>query len=274
MRGRTDEIAFPEIESAMVGGVRIARLDLERTAELMMDLASRPRRAAGPWFMTSVNGEVLARRRFDAAFARLLDGADLISADGQPLVMASRLLPCDPLPERIATTDLFPVAARKAAEAGVSFYLLGAREEVNLAAFAAIRRQYPRLDIRGRCHGYLAGSALERKLDEINALSPDILWLGLGVPREQEFVRSYAPRLTGVKIIKTSGGLFDFLSGARKRAPLWMQQAGLEWSWRLYLEPRRLFYRYLITNPVAMFTMLTQTRRSELREYARRRGAG
>jgi len=82
----------------------------------------------------------------------------------------------------------------------------------------------------------------------------------MGVPLEQEFVARYAARLTNVKMIKTSGGLFDFMAGARKRAPRWMQRIGLEWAFRLWLEPRRLLRRYLTTNPVALLLLVTQTR--------------
>ena len=71
----------------------------------------------------------------------------------------------------------------------------------------------------------------------------------LGVPYEQAFVEEYTPRLLNVGVIKTSGGLFNFLSGSRARAPAWMQAIGLEWAWRIWLEPRRLFWRYLTTNP-------------------------
>lgn len=226
----------------------------------MLELAAEPARAEGPYYLTSVNGEVLARRAFDPEFARLVDGADLINADGQPLVAASRLLTRRPLPERVATTDLYPIVARMAQDAGASFYLLGASEDVNRATYDATRRLAPRLNIVGRSHGYLKGEALAAKLDEINGLAPDILWLAMGVPLEQQFVRDHARRLPNVKMIKTSGGLFDFISGVRKRAPQWMQNAGLEWAFRMGLEPRRLLKRYLTTNPVAAYLLLTQTR--------------
>jgi len=94
---------------------------------------------------------------------------------------------------------------------------------------------------------------------EINELAPDILWVSFGAPLEHEFVRRYARELPNVKVIKTSGGLFDFVSGAKKRAPPWMQRAGLEWAFRLMLEPRRLMGRYLKTNPVAFVLLLLET---------------
>ncbi len=249
-----------DIERTMVGGAQVARLDLEQTARLIVTLAQGADSRRRPYYLTSVNGEVLARRRLDAAFAGLIDDADLISADGEPLVFASRILAQNGLPERVATTDLYPVVAAMAEEAGLSFYLLGATEEVNSDAYGATRRMFPRLNIRGRSHGFLRGDALDAKLAEINALAPDILWLALGVPLEQEFVARYSARLPNVKVIKTSGGLFDFIAGAKSRAPRWLQKAGFEWAFRLLLEPRRLAIRYLTTNPIALMMLLTQTR--------------
>lgn len=226
----------------------------------MLDLARAPAREDGPYYLTSVNGEVLARRFFDREFAKLIDCADSIAADGQPLVVASKLFAQKkPLPERVATTDLYPLVARLAQDTGASFYLLGASEEVNRGAYEATKRMAPRLNIVGRSHGFLKGAALEEKLDEINALAPDILWLAMGVPLEQQFVRDHAHRLKNVKMIKTSGGLFDFVAGAKKRAPSWMQVLGLEWAFRLMLEPRRLLKRYLTTNPIAAYLLMTQT---------------
>ncbi|MEK8094197.1 WecB/TagA/CpsF family glycosyltransferase [Methylocystis sp. IM3] len=253
-------MTLEHIEKTLVGGAAVARLDLMETARLMLDLAQAPARPEGPLYFTSVNGEVLARRFFDKGFARLIDSADSIAADGQPLVTASHLFSRNPLPERVATTDLYPLVALMAQQTGASFYLLGASEEINRAAFEATRRAAPNLRILGRSHGFLTGRRLEEKLDEINALAPDILWLAMGVPLEQQFVRDHAHRLKNVKIIKTSGGLFDFVAGAKKRAPEWMQRGGFEWAFRLALEPRRLARRYLTTNPVAAFLLLTQTR--------------
>src|SRR5204862_7040153 len=103
---------------------------------------------------------------------------------------------------------------------------------------------FSRLNICGRWHGYVDGRALERRVAEIDALAPDILWVALGVPREQQFCARFASRLRHVRVVKTSGGLFNFLSGSRARAPIWMQRVGLEWAFRVEQEARRLFVRY------------------------------
>ncbi|MGN8544370.1 WecB/TagA/CpsF family glycosyltransferase [Bradyrhizobium sp. 13971] len=254
------------VPRATVGGLRLAVLDREQTAEFMVEAVHPNRRANRPLYLTSANGEVLSRCSTEPMTDRLFRTADLINADGQPLVMVSKLRSPNPLPERVATTDLFHDVARKAEELGLTFYLFGANEAENKAAIANVRRAYPALKIVGHSHGYLRGDALRAKVDEINALAPDFLWVALGVPYEQAFVDEFMPRLGNVGVIKTSGGLFNFLSGSRPRAPRWMQIVGLEWAWRLWLEPRRLFWRYLTTNPHALYLLFNRTRSSSTKD--------
>jgi N-acetylglucosaminyldiphosphoundecaprenol N-acetyl-beta-D-mannosaminyltransferase len=254
--GRAATASIPRIT---LGGLRIAVLDLEQTAEFMIDVVFPRRLVTRPVYLTSANGEVLARCSTEPMTDQLFRTADLINADGQPLVAVSRLRSPLGLPERVATTDLFHVVARKAEEADLTFYMFGADEAENAAAVANVRRMYPKLRIVGHSHGYLRGDALRAKVDEINELAPDYLWVALGVPYEQAFVAEFTPRLDKVGVIKTSGGLFNFLSGSRARAPRWMQDAGLEWAWRIWLEPRRLFWRYLTTNPRALYLLLNHS---------------
>jgi N-acetylglucosaminyldiphosphoundecaprenol N-acetyl-beta-D-mannosaminyltransferase len=254
--GRTATASVPRIS---LGGLRLAVLDLEQTANFMIDVVFPKRRVDRPLYLTSANGEVLARCSTEPMTDRLFRAADLINADGQPLVTVSRLNSSTPLPERVATTDLFNIVARKAEAAGLTFYMFGADEVENATAVANVRRMYPGLRIVGQCHGFLRGDALRAKVDEINRLAPDYLWVALGVPHEQAFVAEFGPRLSNVGVIKTSGGLFNFLSGSRRRAPLWMQNMGLEWAWRIWLEPRRLFWRYLTTNPRALYLLFNKS---------------
>ncbi|MEP7240343.1 MAG: WecB/TagA/CpsF family glycosyltransferase [Devosia sp.] len=239
-----------------IGGLPIAVLDRATTARWMIAQADAYRRGTRPLFLTSANGEVIARTGSDAELRNLFLTADQIVADGQPMVWASRLRCRTPLPERVATTDLFHDVAQLAESTGHSFYFLGASAEENARAVANVRRLYPRLNIAGASHGYLSGKDLDAKLAEIDGLAPDVLWLALGVPNEQKFYRAHAAALPHVGMVKTSGGLFNFLSGRNSRAPRWMQAAGLEWLYRIALEPRRLFWRYLVTNPVALWQML------------------
>ena len=259
--GRAVTAGVPRIT---LGGLRLAVLDLEQTANFMIEVVFPRRRADRPLYLTSANGEVLARCSTEPMTGRLFRAADLINADGQPLVTVSWLKSSTPLPERVATTDLFYVVARKAQAAGLTFYMFGADEEQNAAAVANVRKTCPGLKIVGHCHGYLRGDALRAKVDEINALAPHYLWVALGVPYEQAFVEEFTPRLCNVGVIKTAGGLFNFLSGSKPRAPVWMQKIGLEWAWRIWLEPRRLFWRYVTTNPRALYLLFNKTRPSSV----------
>ncbi len=245
-----------DFDTVTIGGLPIAAMSRLDAAAWMIEQADAHPRGTRPLYLTSANGEVLARTRSDDELKQLFLAADQILADGQPMVWASRVRCRKPLPERVATTDLFHDVAKLAEVTGHSFYFIGATAEENRRAVANVRKLYPRLNIAGSIHGYLKGDELERKLEEINLLSPDIIWLAMGVPHEQRFIATYSGHLGNAGMIKTSGGLFNFLSGKNSRAPLWMQRAGLEWLYRLSLEPQRLLLRYLITNPIAIWQML------------------
>jgi len=147
-----------------------------------------------------------------------------------------------------------------AAKSGLTFYMLGASERVNAKAVEEVGKAYPTLKIIGRRNGYFKRDEEAAICDEIAALQPDILWISLGAPLEQEFVNRNLRRLSGVGIIKTAGGLFDFLSLEKARAPSWMQRFGFEWLFRTLLEPKRLLVRYVTTNPHALYVMLTRMR--------------
>jgi len=246
---------------AKIGGLPIANMDRATTAELMVDVAlARRNSAESPLIFTSANGQVLSMCARKASVRDLFIEADLIHADGMPMVLASRLFDTTPLPERVATTDLFHDVAAVAQRAGARFFFLGAAHSIANQAVRRVRELYPDLDIVGHDGGYLRRRGDEdRVIEEINNRRPDILWLGLGTPAEQAFALRNRERLHGVGLIKTSGGLFDFLSGKNGRSPAWMQRAGFEWLYRIYLEPRRLAGRYLVTNPHALLLLLTRT---------------
>lgn len=243
-----------------VCGLSVAATTLRDAALDMVDYCCSERRRPHPVISTSVNGQVISLCAADPGMRTLFAEADVIHCDGQPMVMLSRLLGRHGLPERVATTDLYPATAAIAAARGVSFYLLGATPEVNAAAVARSLAAHPGLRIVGASHGYLTPDAERAVVAEIARLKPDILWVALGAPREQQFCRRHRDGLAGVGVIKTAGGLFDFLAGTKRRAPTALQKAGLEWLFRLALEPRRLFVRYLVTNPHALLVMLTSLR--------------
>ena len=252
--------ALSSVRRIRVADLPVAVLGRRATAELTLSLATAmsgmPRR---PLLFTTVNGQVAAMCGADRSIRALFEQADLISADGMSAVFASRLVCPVALPERVATTDAFHDAARLAVDSGASFFFFGASEAINKAAVERVQGQYPRLRIVGRRNGYFSSEDEPEIVDMLNRTAPDVLWLGLGVPKQQAFALSNRDRLTGVGVIKTCGGLFDFLAGLRPRAPRWMQKSGLEWVYRAALEPRRLGWRYLTTNPRALYVLLRRS---------------
>ncbi len=252
--------ANDRFSEVVVGGLRIARLSRAQLASLMVQDCLAVRRGEGDQARTifAANGHAIALAATDAKFRKLFEEADLVHADGQAIIFASRLLTSTPIPERSPTTDLIHDAAAEAAEHGLKFFLFGATEEVNAKSAAVLAARYPGLQIVGRRHGYFSSDEEEEICREINRSGADVVWMGLSVPLEYEFAARNKDRLN-VGWIVTCGGCFNFVSGDYVRAPDWMQRAGLEWLHRLLREPRRLFWRYAITNPIALFMLFTRT---------------
>lgn len=251
-----------DLPTRVIGGVRITALTRGQFAQLLKEnhRARLDDPDLRPLVSFSANGEMLSMCARDEAYADLIRRADIVDADGQPLVIFSRLWPGASLPERVVTTDFFHDAARVAEDAGISFYFLGGTEEVLTKTVENVRRLYPRLEIVGVHTGYFDCPERDAVIAKIAKAKPDVLWVGMGSPRQQRFCLYARDRLTGLTWIKSCGGLFDYLSGKNSRAPMWMQTAGLEWLYRLYLEPKRLFLRYALTSPHALYLMFTRTR--------------
>jgi N-acetylglucosaminyldiphosphoundecaprenol N-acetyl-beta-D-mannosaminyltransferase len=242
----------------MVGGIKTARMGRGSLAQQMLADCLDARTAdANPKLVFASNGHAIALAAQDEKFRDVFSQADIIHADGQAVVFASCLTK-SPIPERSATTDFIHDAAALAAKHGLRFFLLGATEEANAKAAEVLTASYPGLLIVGRRHGYFARADEDEICDEINLTKPDVIWVGLSVPLEYEFAVRNKARLKAGWLV-TCGGCFNFVTGAYKRAPAWMQQAGLEWLFRLAREPKRLFWRYAVTNPLAIFLLLTRT---------------
>ena len=198
------------VPTTNVGGMQIAVIDREQSAALMVEEAiGRRGDAKPPMVSSSANGQVLSFYAANPDQRILFDQVDLMHADGMPMVWASRIGPGPSLPERVATTDLFHDVAEKAAARGATFYMLGASQGHLSKAMANVRRRYPTLKIVGARNGYFRRDELPDVLDEINRCQPDILWVAMGIPREQEFCLAHRADLPNVGVIKTSGGLFD-----------------------------------------------------------------
>lgn len=248
----------------IVGGMPVRPLSTQEWVELMLWDCARARRGEQrPQYHGAVNGNAISKFWRNRRFRDAICQADALAADGVPVMWAARFLAGTRIPDRAATTDLFHNLSSAAENFGLSMYFLGATPLENQRAVAEVRRLYPRLRIAGAHHGYFSAGEEEAVVAAIADAKPDVLWVSLGLPREDEFVIRNIANLQGVGWIKTSGGLFNFLSGSRSRAPGWMRDHGLEWLYRLSLEPKRLFWRYATTNVHSLWRMLISTPRDQ-----------
>src|SRR5260221_5542316 len=198
-----------------------------------------------PHYVCTANVDFLVQTRRDTELHRILNEAHLVLCDGAPLVWASRWLG-SPLPERVAGSDLVPQLIRVAAKRNYRLFFLGATSEANEQAVVNVRAQFPNATIAGHYSPPfrpLSEMNNEESMARIRAAQPDILFVAFGCPKAEKWM-AMNYRSLGVPVMIGIGGTIDFLAGRVKRAPLWMQRAGLEWTFRLRQEPRRLFKRY------------------------------
>jgi N-acetylglucosaminyldiphosphoundecaprenol N-acetyl-beta-D-mannosaminyltransferase len=253
------------LDSVVVGGRKVTRVTMQESASLFVEACARSRSGENfdPIVVFTANGNTVSRAVIDLDFRKSLDCADIVHADGQSVVFASKFLTNKPLKERCATTDFFHVMAHHAASVGLNFFLFGGPQGLAERCAKAMVKRYPGLKISGTHHGYLhSEDQVEGLIKAINAASVDILWVGLGVPSEQLFVSRYCTRLK-VPVLITCGGCFNFATGDYPRAPRWMQKSSLEWLFRLATAPRKLLLRYAKTNPHALMLFLLRTPRRQ-----------
>lgn len=193
-----------------------------------------------------VNAAKIVNMRKDPVLRDSLLAADILLADGQSVVWASRLLG-HPVPERIAGIDLFERLLAFASERRQSVYFLGARPEVLAAMLDRVRERFPGLRIAGSRDGYFANEDSASLAAEIAASHADMLFLGITSPKKEIFLSRYGEYLD-VPVMHGVGGSFDILAGITRRAPTSWQRTGFEWAYRLLQEPRRMVGRYLPTN--------------------------
>lgn len=223
-------------------GVGLDPLTMEETVRRCLDAVRRGERIE----IGMVNAAKLVTMRRDPRLARAVTGCDLVLADGQAVVWAGRLLGVR-LPERVAGIDLFMRLLAAAETAGISVYLLGARQPVLDMMLRQISERFPTLRVAGSRNGYFADSEQEAIADAIADSGAQLLFLGMTSPKKEIFTAGYGDR-TGAHVVHGVGGSFDILAGITKRAPAVWQRLGLEWFYRALQEPRRLGRRYLTTN--------------------------
>lgn len=201
-----------------------------------------------------INAAKAVRYRRDLNLRRVMDEANLLLADGMPIVWASKLGKCS-LTERVAGIDLMERMMAVSAERGYKVYLLGATGQVLRKTVEVLKNRYPALQIAGYRNGYFSMEEEPGIVAEINASGADLLLLGMGTPQKEFWADRNLPKLK-VSICQGVGGSFDVVAGITKRAPTWMQVCGLEWFYRFLQEPRRMWRRYLQTNTAFLYILV------------------
>jgi N-acetylglucosaminyldiphosphoundecaprenol N-acetyl-beta-D-mannosaminyltransferase len=194
----------------------------------------------------TMNAALLCMMRRDAELRKACRSGDLIVADGVPVVWTARLAGAA-LPERVAGVDLTTRLLEAGSERQLSVYFLGARQEVVDELLRRCERAYPGLKVVGARNGYFGPDDHASIVAEIASRSPHMLFVGMPSPFKEIWCERHRGALD-VPVIVGVGGTFDVLTGYVRRAPRILQSLGLEWSWRLAMEPRKMWKRYLVTN--------------------------
>lgn len=224
-------------------GVVFDAVTLDQAVERCIELCRRPYNSH---VVMTINASHLCMMRRDEELARACSTADVIVADGMPVVWAIRASG-QFMPERVPGIDLMEALLKAAAPNGLSVYFLGARREVVTKLVDLCKIRFPGIQIAGFRDGYFSAAEHAGIAEEIRESGAHILFIGLPSPFKEVWSERYRDRLQ-VPVILGVGGSFDVLAGFIRRAPRLFQSFGLEWFWRLMMEPRKLWKRYLSTN--------------------------
>ena len=247
-------------------GIPLARIDYSAMIELMDEFVAAGQRG----YVCVANVHSVMASKEDPELEAALLGSSVNVPDGQPLVWAINLLGHS-LADRVYGPELMWRACAHAAKTGQRLYLYGGRNQGALVQLALnLRKSHPGLKIVGGYsppHRTLTDDETASVLEEINQSKPDVVWVGIGVPKQEKWMAQMRP-LIDAPLMLGVGAAFDFHAGLVPQAPNWMQKAGMEWAFRLVQEPRRLWKRYFRYNPrfVACFAaQLSRHRRRALR---------
>ncbi|MGS2778926.1 WecB/TagA/CpsF family glycosyltransferase [Robertmurraya sp. GLU-23] len=213
-----------------------------------------------PSYIVTCNVDHIMKLQSDEEFSKVYNQADLVVADGVPIIWASKLLGT-PLKEKVSGSDIIPNLAEHFEDKRYKLYFLGAGPGVASKAKENLLKDYPQMQIVGT---YSPTYGFEKKPDEINeiindikAKKPDILFVGVGAPKQEKWIYEHYQELN-VPVSLGIGATIDFLAGNVRRAPVFMQKAGLEWFWRLMQEPKRLWKRYLVEDSQFLLMVLKE----------------
>ncbi len=203
-----------------------------------------------------VNAAKMVNAQEDLALRQSIIESDIINADGQSVVWAARFLG-NPLPERVAGIDLMERLVSMAHENGLKVFFLGAMESVVNEVVLKYKLKYSDSIVAGYRNGYFSSEEDGEVARQIAQSGAHILFVAITSPRKEIFLNQYKDVMK-IPFVMGVGGSFDVVAGKVSRAPMWMQKSGLEWLYRVYQEPRRMWKRYLVTNSLFIFYVIRE----------------
>ncbi|HAR63794.1 MAG TPA: glycosyltransferase [Candidatus Margulisbacteria bacterium] len=250
-------------ENIKLFNVTISNLSMIDAINQIIELAKSNKKA----YVVTPNIDHIVMLQNDTMFKEVYDHAEMVLADGMPLIWASKILNT-PIIEKVSGSDLFVRFAPFAAHNNIKLFLLGAAEGIAEQAKNNLCEEYPEIQITGVYsppYGFEKDEQENLKIiDMINNSDADVLFVGLGSPKQEYWMYRNYHKLDTVKVSLGVGASFDFVAGKVQRAPVWMQKTGLEWFYRLVQEPQRLWRRYLINDmkfiPILMHELINAAR--------------
>ena len=247
------------IKTVRILGTRFAQINMEDTLRAIEKFITNGRKSQ----VCITNAYSLVLMQKDTEFKDITNSASLVVADGQPLVWISKLYG-EPISERVAGPDLVYEFSRRSAKKRHKLFFLGSNSTTLKRMVENLKELFPSLQIVGVYSPPFEKQFSERENEGmvalINKVKPDVLFVGLGVPKQERWIWEHKDELQ-VPVSIGVGAAFDFVAGTVKRAPKWMQKCGLEWLFRLCQEPRRLWRRYLIGNLIFLWLVLKELTR-------------
>jgi N-acetylglucosaminyldiphosphoundecaprenol N-acetyl-beta-D-mannosaminyltransferase len=234
----------PEVETYRVLSVRVAATNLHKAANIITRWAREKKRT----YVCVAPVSTIVDCEDSPSYRQVVNGAGMTTPDGMPVVWLGKGQRFDV--DRTYGPDLMELLCDVGQTNGQRHFFFGGTDESLEKLLAALRRRFPKLNIAGAyAPPFKQINQLEEQsvLDQINQANADILWVGLGSPKQDFWMRNHRDRLK-VPVMIGAGAAFDFLAGTKRQAPRWIQRSGFEWLFRLGTEPRRLWRRYLVGN--------------------------
>ena len=202
-----------------------------------------------------VNAAKIANMRSDTELRNSIASCDIVNIDGMGVVWGARFLGVR-VPERVAGIDLFHRLLEMSAHEGLPVFFLGAHDDTVRTTASRVQIHYPNLKLAGYHHGYFMDDE-ESVVARIRNSGAKLLFVAISSPTKENFINRWREKL-GVDFVMGVGGTFDVVAGKVKRAPIWMQNWGLEWLYRVLQEPKRMWKRYLFTNTQFLWMVLVE----------------